>query len=100
MLSPCNIEKRVRCGDATTRTNGGAEVTCRYHPIGPLEHDGNADFPRLRGELGATLAAARREDRTPSAGAHAETKTVNLGTTPIVRLESSLAHSCISKVQL
>jgi hypothetical protein len=50
----------------------------------------------LRGELGATLATASREDRASRTGSHAETETVNLGATAIVRLESSLAHSCIS----
>jgi len=44
------------------------------------------------GELGAALAAAGSEDRAASAGAHAKTEAVGLGTTPVVRLEGPLAH--------
>ena len=43
-------------------------------------------------QLGATLAATVREDRAAGAGAHAEAEAVLLGTTTVVRLESTLAH--------
>jgi hypothetical protein len=55
---------------------------------------------KLRGELSATLAATRSEDGATGAGAHAQTETVHLRATTVVRLKSSLAHSCISKAQL
>ena len=47
----------------------------------------------LRGEFGAALATAGAEDGTAGAGAHAQTETVHLGATTVVRLERSLAHS-------
>lgn len=47
---------------------------------------------RLRGELGATLAAARSEDRATRACAHPQTEAVHLGTTAVVRLERTLRH--------
>jgi hypothetical protein len=48
------------------------------------------------GELGATLAAAIPEDRAARAGAHTKTETMLLGTTTVIRLESTLAHDCLS----
>ena len=47
----------------------------------------------LRGEFGAALATAGAEDGTAGAGAHAQTETVHLGATTVVRLEGSLAHN-------
>jgi hypothetical protein len=67
-----------------------AKVARRNYSIGSLEHE------ELGRELGATLATTSREDRAAGAGTHTETETVDLCTTTVVRLESSLAHSCIS----
>ena len=46
------------------------------------------------GQARATLAAARREDGTAGAGAHAQAETVRLVTAAVVRLVSTLAHGC------
>ena len=54
----------------------------------------------LSGQLGAALGTTSAQDGAAGAGAHAKTEAVNLGTTTVVRLESSLAHSGISKAQL
>jgi len=54
----------------------------------------------LRGQFGATLATTSGQDGTTGAGTHAEPEAVHLGATTVVRLESSLAHSDISKAQL
>jgi len=53
----------------------------------------------LRGQFGATLATTCTKDGTAGAGAHTEPESVHLGTTTVVRLEGSLAHSGISKAQ-
>lgn len=81
--------------DPTTATNRGAEVGGKSYPVRPGEH-----AKVLRGQFGATLAATSSKDGTARAGAHAEAEAVNLRTTAVVRLESSLAHSGISKAQL
>jgi hypothetical protein len=47
------------------------------------------------GQLGATLAAAITEDGAAGAGAHAKAEAVLLGTTAVVRLESTLAHDAV-----
>jgi hypothetical protein len=54
----------------------------------------------LSGQLGATLGTTSAQDGAAGAGAHAKTEAVDLGTTTVVRLKSSLAHSGISKAQL
>lgn len=46
----------------------------------------------LRGQLRAALAAASRDDRAASAGAHASAEAVHLGAAAIVGLKSTLAH--------
>ena len=86
-----------RCGrtDPASTTNRGAEVVGTSHPVRPGEH---AEV--LRGQFGATLAATSTQDGAAGAGAHAEAETVNLRAAAVVRLESSLAHSGISKAQL
>ena len=54
----------------------------------------------LSGELGATLTATSAQDRATGTRTHAQTETVHLGATAVVRLKSSLTHSDISKAQL
>ena len=46
-------------------------------------------------KLGASLAAARRQDGAAGAGAHAKAEAVLLGTTAVVRLERALAHGVL-----
>ena len=89
-----NVEKRVRGPYTAASADRGAKIIRRYYAVSPLEHE------ELSGELGATLATTSRQDRAARTGAHAETETVDLGPTTVVRLEGSLAHSCISKAQL
>ena len=89
---------RSACGVVTRRPVRTAErkstaATTRFARLSTTE---TTLTIRLRGELGAALAAASGKDRAAGASAHAETETVNLCATPIVRLESSLTHSCIS----
>lgn len=85
-----DIEECVRGTHAATPADRGAEIVRRDHAVRALEHE------ELRGELGTTLAATSCEDRAAGAGAHTETETVDLCPTTVVRLEGSLAHSCIS----
>ena len=54
----------------------------------------------LRRQFGATLGAASGQDAATGAGTHTQAEAVNLRTLAVVRLERSLAHSCISKYQL
>jgi hypothetical protein len=54
----------------------------------------------LRGQFGATLGTTSGQDAATGAGAHAQAEAVNLRALAVVRLERSLAHSCISKNQL
>jgi hypothetical protein len=89
-----DVEERVRGTHTATFADGSAEVVRGYYPVDALEHEG------LGGEFGATLATTCRQDRAAGASAHAKTETVDLCATTIVRLEGSLAHSCISDVQL
>jgi len=81
--------------DPAPATNRSAEVGGTGNPVRPGEH---AEV--LRGQFGATLAATSTQDGAAGAGAHAEAETVNLRAAAVVRLESSLAHSGISKAQL
>ena len=53
---------------------------------------GSAGAPGSGRQLGAALAAARREDRAAGTGAHAQAEAVGLGPTAVVRLEGALAH--------
>ena len=46
----------------------------------------------LSRKLGASLAAARRQDGAAGAGAHAKAEAVLLGTTAVIRLKGPLAH--------
>jgi hypothetical protein len=89
------IDNRVSRAHTLTPPYSSAEVARTDHPVRPGEHRGI-----LRGKLGATLAAASSEDRATGTGAHTKTEAVHLGATTVVRLESSLAHSGISKAQL
>lgn len=79
---------------ATTAPDHRTEVVGADHPVRPGEHR------RLRGELGAPLAAAGSEDAAACACAHPQPEAVHLRTTPIVRLESSLGHGGVSKTRL
>lgn len=54
----------------------------------------------LRGQLGATLGTTSGQDASTGTGAHAQAEAVHLRALAVVRLEGSLAHSCISKYQL
>jgi len=44
-------------------------------------------------ELRTTLAAAVRDDGATSAGTHAQTESMGLGATPVVRLKRALTHN-------
>ena len=96
--------RMLRC-HTLAPAHGRAEVIRSNHTVRLGEH-GSGRYPDarsergLRGEFGATLATACAEDRAAGAGAHAKAEAVHLGTLAYVRLESSLAHSCISKDQL
>jgi len=81
--------------DPAPATDRSAEVGGTSHPVRPGEH---AEV--LRGQFGATLAAASTQNGATGTRAHAETEAVNLRAAAVVRLESSLAHSGISKAQL
>ena len=87
------VENRGRRHETVPTPDDRTEVVGADHPVRPGEHR------RLRGELGAPLAAAGSEDAAACAGTHAQAEAVHLGTTPIVRLESSLGHGDISKTR-
>lgn len=64
-------------------------------PIADAAERSPAARPPLAGssrELGATLTAPRRQDRSAGPGTHAQPKAVGLGPPAIVRLKGSLAH--------
>ena len=88
------IENCVRRSNATTSSHRVAKVGWPDNPVRSGEH-----LLKLRGELGATLAATRTKDCPTRASAHPQSEAVHLGTTTVVWLESSLAHSGISKAQ-
>lgn len=87
------VEHRGRRYRAVATPDDRTEVIGADHTVRPGEHR------RLRGELGAPLAAAGSEDAAACAGTHPQPEAVHLGTTPIVRLESSLGHGDISKTR-
>ncbi len=89
------MQNRDRRTDPTPATHRSAEVNGTVHPVRPGEH-----ARVLRGQFGATLTATSSQNGTTSAGTHTEAETVNLRAAAVVRLESSLAHSGISKAQL
>jgi hypothetical protein len=89
------IDNRVSRTHALTPPYGSAKIIRTDHPVRPGEHR-----VLLRGKLGATLAATCSQDRAAGTGTHTKTEAVHLGATTVVRLESSLAHSGISKAQL
>jgi hypothetical protein len=89
------IDNRVSRTHPFTPPYGSAKIIRTDDPVRPDEHRGV-----LRGKLGATLAATSSEDRATGTGTHTKTETVHLGAATVVRLESSLAHSGISKAQL
>jgi hypothetical protein len=81
------------------------EVSATRNPVRLGKHvrgvTGSERQPnRLRGELGASLAAARSQNGATRTGAHTKAEAVHLGTLAVVRLERSLAHSDNSKAQL
>jgi len=47
----------------------------------------------LSRELRTTLTAAVRDDGATRAGAHAQTESMGLGATPVVRLKRALTHN-------
>jgi len=97
---PVNHVKNRRGSTHTTApTHSGAKVNRTSNPVSPGEHRTAAAL-RLRGEFGATLATTRGQNGTAGTGTHTKTEAVLFCTTTIVRLESSLAHSGISKAQL
>ena len=89
------VDDRVGSAHTSSLPYRSAEVIRPDHPVRPGEHR-----VVLRGELGAALAAASGQNGAAGAGTHAETEAVHLGAAAVVRLESSLAHSGISKAQL
>jgi hypothetical protein len=94
-----NVDDRVGCSHSTTPPHGRAKVLWTRHAIRSGEHL-RAACVGLRGQFGATLAAASAKDGAAGAGTHAKPETMHLCAAAIVRLESSLAHSGISKAQL
>ena len=91
-----DIQQGMRSTNPTTRSYCGAEIACGHYPVSPLEHEGVDAVLQLRRKLCATLTTTSGQDRPAGAGTHAQPETVHLRATTIVRLESSLAHSCIS----
>jgi hypothetical protein len=89
------VNDSVRRTHAFAPPYSSTEISRTDHPVRPGEHRG-----MLCGELGATLAAASSQDRATGTGTHTEAEAVHLGAATVVRLESSLAHSGISKAQL
>src|SRR5699024_2205077 len=89
---PTSPRGRIRpsCGDPSwhpdappsrNRRNGGAGAALEA----PATRPGSGRQRRT------TLTTAGRDDAAPGAGAHAQTESVHLGTTTVVRLEGPLA---------
>jgi hypothetical protein len=101
-------ERTVRAKSAAVRTLwiiGSTAGSCSLLREGtPCRRDHPKDAWRRRNrlcrEFGTALAAARRQDGTTSAGAHAKAETVLLGTTAVIRLKSPLAHCSYSRTIL
>jgi len=89
------VDDSMRGTHTLSFSHRSAKVIGPNHPVRSGEHR-----VELCGEFGATLATACTEDGTAGAGTHTKTEAVHLGATTVVRLESSLAHSGISKAQL
>ena len=71
----------------------GREVLAPPQPIFGRQHGMDLGLGCSGRQTGATLAAARREDRAAGTGPHAQTETVGLRAAAVVRLEGALAHS-------
>jgi hypothetical protein len=89
------VHHGMRTGRTATAAHSVAVITGAHEPVGPGQHRGYV-MVGLSGELGAPLAATSTEDCAAGTGTHAQTETVDLRTTTVVRLESSLAHNSIS----
>ena len=76
---------------ASPLPRSAAENSARVRSRCPAGSTGRASG----GQLGATLAAASREDGATGAGPHAQAEAVGLGPATVVRLESTLAHECL-----
>ena len=89
-----DVNNAVRCRITTSTTHSQAKITRMRYAVRLSQHR-----TRLRGEFGASLAATCAQDGATGTSAHTQTETVDLRTATVVRLESSLAHSYISKAQ-
>lgn len=78
-----------RPSGASSAPDGQGEVVPPPHPVSGRQHCVRGRSDR---DAGAALAAPRRQDGAPSAGAHAKPEAVLLVATAVVRLESTLAH--------
>ena len=70
---------------AGTTPNDVANIRPRRQPVRDREHSAE-----LRREARAALAPATGQDGAAGTGAHTQTETMRLGTTPVVGLESAL----------
>src|SRR5690606_24104023 len=81
------------CAAAGTTAHRVGEVLRPTHPVLRRQHDSGR-------ELLAALATTGAEDGAPGARAHAQPEPVHLGTLPVVRLVSPLAHGSTPKRRL
>ena len=79
------VNRHHSAGRAITTPNDVANIRPRRQPARDREHDA-----RLSRKARAALAPATGQDGAAGTGAHAQTETMRLGTTPVVGLEGAL----------
>ncbi|EGJ76015.1 putative ribonuclease P [Streptomyces sp. Tu6071] len=86
------MDYQQRATRAASSAYCGREVLAPPQPVVRRQH-GVMTCTGSGGQTGATLVAARRENRAAGTGTHPQPEAVGLGATTVVRLEGALAHS-------
>ena len=89
-LAGAVVDHQPAAAGAHAEPYGSEEVLTPQHSVHRRKHL----LGRLDSETCAALAAARGENRSTGAGAHALAKAVHLSAVAVVRLEGPLTHGC------
>lgn len=73
-----------------------SEVITSCQAIGGTQHENPRAIIGSRSQTVAALATTRGQDGATRTGAHPQPEAMGLVTAPVVRLESTLAHDCMS----
>ena len=96
-LEPGQVDHQQRSAGAATTTHRRREPRGVGEALAPGQHD-DVFAAGSGSQAVATLAPARGEDAAPGTGAHPQSEAVRLVTTPVVRLERTLAHEVSAHV--